>query len=495
MPTSTFQIHTSVLFDPKKRVFLKNISLEIDPLSGEIVDTTTRTDQEDASLIITKSSRDIDLRGKIVLPGLVDAHTHIFIHDYNERNGTQQMRDQSIIERTIRASNHARAALLAGYTTYRDLGTEALGNADANLRDCINRGLTPGPRLFVATDALASSGSYELRVENRLGNDGSNRVGLSVPRAADQADGIWGVRAGVRRRISEGADVIKFYADYRRRTMRWPSDVRGPGGKVLHPPKQRNPAVPLYTQEEMKAIVEEAKLLAEAPVAAHTGETRTAIWASQAGVTTVEHVFEDSYGVEEEMFRVLKENKTIWVPTLATAEELPAEMFEACKRRVRRAYERGVKIAAGGDTGTFNHGLNVKEIEIMVECGMKIEDALEAATILGWEACGGDMSGFRFGWFEKGNRADVIALDSDPREDKKALRKVGFVMKDGKVWKRDGVAVDMIVVPQWPGESDVSGGETSSSEEWSDLEVVEPKQAAMVVPVPVCKPGKPSGSS
>ncbi|KAK4168628.1 putative Xaa-Pro dipeptide hydrolase [Cladorrhinum sp. PSN259] len=486
MPTSTFQIHTSLLFDPKKKAFLKNISIEVDLQTGEIVGTTTRNDEEDASLVVTTKSGDIDLRGKVVLPGLVDAHTHIFIHDYNERNGTQQMRDQSAVERTIRASNHARAALLAGYTTYRDLGTEALGNADANLRDCINRGLTPGPRLFVATDALASSGSYEIRVENRVGGNG---LGLSVPRASDVADGVWGVRAGVRRRISEGADVIKFYADYRRKTMRWPPDIAGPasgGGKVLFPPKRRNPAIPLYSKAEMKAIVEEAKL-AEAPVAAHAGETRTAIWASEAGVTSIEHIFEDTYGVEDELFKAMAENGTIWVPTMATAEELPAEMFEACKLRVRKAYERGVRIAAGGDTGTFNHGLNVREIEILIESGMKLEDALEAATVVGWEACGGDMSGFRFGWFERGNRADIIALDADPREDKNALRKVSFVMADGKVWKRDGMPVDMITVPQWPAED----SSDASSEEWSDLEVVQPK-LSMSVPLPVCRPKKSS---
>jgi len=168
------------------------------------------------------------------------------------------MRDESIVERTVRATNHARAALLAGYTTYRDLGTESIGNADANLRDCINRGLIPGPRLFVATEALASSGSYELRIENRLGGL------LSVPRACDPADGPDGVRAAVRRRVGDGADLIKFYADYRRKVMRFPT-TQG-SRPVRFAPERRNPAVPLYTQAEMDAIVDEARL-AELPVA------------------------------------------------------------------------------------------------------------------------------------------------------------------------------------------------------------------------------------
>ena len=338
------------------------------------------------------------------------------------------MRDESAVERIVRATNHARAALLAGYTTYRDLGTEALGSADASLRDCINRGIIPGPRLFVATDAVASSGSYEVRTESKAN-------GLVVPKASDAGDGVDGVRAAVRRRVGEGADLIKFYADYRRKIMRFPpASAPGPGRSIQFPPSKPNPAVPLFTQEEMNAIVEEAKL-AELPVAAHAGETRAALMAARAGVTTIEHVFEDSDNVGDELFEELVKGKSIWVPTLATAELLASsKIYEQVKTAVRDAHVAGARIAAGGDTGTFNHGLNVREIEILVEAGLSVEDALEAGTIVGWEACGKDLCGFRFGWFEKGNRADIIALDADPREDRKALRKVSFVMKDGQVW-------------------------------------------------------------
>lgn len=359
------------------------------------------------------------------------------------------MRDQSAVERTVRATNHARAALLAGYTTYRDLGTEALGNADANLRDCINRGLTAGPRLLVATEALASSGSYELRVENRVAGCG---LGLAVPRAADVADGVDGVRAAVRRRVGEGADVIKFYADYRRKVMRFPPDVDAPGGRILFPPARRNPAVPAFSQEEMDAIVDEARR-AEMPVAAHAGETKTALMATRAGVTTIEHIFEDSAGVADELFAEMARRGTIWVPTLATAEMLPPDMFRACKALVKAAFDRGVPLAAGGDTGTFSHGLNAREMEIMLECGVPLEETLVAATYRGWQACGGDDCGYRFGCVEAGCRADIVALDADPRTDAGALRRVGFVMKDGRVWKRDGRPVDILLgttTPQWP---------------------------------------------
>jgi imidazolonepropionase-like amidohydrolase len=369
------------------------------------------------------------------------------------------MRDQSPIERTIRATNHARAALLAGYTTYRDLGTEALGSADASFRDCVNRGLTPGPRMFVATEAIASSGGYEIRTENRFAK--GSGLGLSLPRAADIADGVDGVRAAVRRRVGEGADVIKFYGDYRRRVMRFPPDLPGPGGRVLFPPdrRDRNPAVRLFSQEEMDAIVREARV-ADVPVAAHAGETMTALMAARAGVTSVEHVFEDSEGVMDELIEELVKNGTILVPTLTTAEFYYAghEIFKRCKAAIKTAFDKGVRVAAGGDTGVFNHGLNCREMEIMMEAGIPVEDVLVAGTYTGWHACGGDACGYRFGWWDEGNRADIIALDADPRKDHKALRRVNFVMKDGRVWKRDGLPVGMVEATQWPDEHQRSTG-------------------------------------
>jgi imidazolonepropionase-like amidohydrolase len=373
-----------------------------------------------------------------------------------ERSATEQMRDESVVERVVRATNHVRAALLAGYTTYRDLGTESLGSADANLRDCINRGIIPGPRLFVATEALASNGSYEIRIENKMG-------GLAVPRASDPADGVNGVRAAVRRRVGEGADLIKFYADYRRKIMRFPQSQTQ---SIQFLPAKPNPAVPLYSQEEMDAIVKEAKL-AELPVAAHAMETKVALMAARAGVTTIEHIFEDTHQALDELIEQMRRNRCIWVPTLATAEQMPLHMFQAVKDAVKKAHNEGVRLAAGGDTGTFNHGLNAREIEIMIEAGIPVEDALESCTVGGWEACGKDQCGFRFGWFEKGNRADIIALDTDPRKDNKALRKVSFVMKDGRIWKQDGVAVGMIPLPQWPSDDE------DLTEGWTDLSITE----------------------
>jgi len=479
MPDSdpTFTVHTSLSFDPRQKKFVSNLSFTVDRVTGAIADIYHRDPFDEDSLIL--ADHDIDLRDKVVLPGLVDSHTHIFLHSYRERSGTEQMRDESAVERVVRASNAARAALLAGFTTYRDLGTEALGNADANLRDCINRGLTPGPRMFVATEALASTGSYELRVENRLGGQ------LTVPRACDAADGVDGVRAAVRRRVGDGADLIKFYADYRRKVMRFPQT--GPRPVRFPPPeRRRNPAVPLYSQEEMDAIVKEADR-AEMPVAAHAGETRAALMAVRAGVRSVEHIFEDTDDIAETLFQEMRTRGTIWVPTLATAELMvKADIFAAQKVMVKRAFDVGVRLAAGGDTGTFDHGLNARELEILEEIGLPVEEVLAAATIGGWEACGGDRCGFRFGWFEKGNRADVVALDADPRLDKQALRKVSFVMKDGEVWKRNGeVITNMAIrVPDWPNAVE-SSPSPRSSDEWTELGDAQPPMV-MSVPPPVC---------
>jgi imidazolonepropionase-like amidohydrolase len=344
------------------------------------------------------------------------------------------MRDESMVERVVRATNHCRAALLAGYTTYRDLGSEGMESLDANLRDCINRGLVPGPRLFVATHALAGTGGYDLRSENAMN-------GVRLPHISEPCDGPDAVRRAVRKRVAAGADVIKFYADYRRKVMRFPQvQAHSYAGSIQFLPKDPNPAVPLFCQEEMDVIVEEAKL-ADLPVAAHAGTLKGAMMAVRAGVTSLEHGTEPS----EELFHEMKRQETIYVPTLAVFERLADQQtLRRLQRMTRTAHEIGVRVAAGGDTGAFNHGENAREMELMIQAGIPVEDVLEACTIGGWEACGGGKCGFKFGWFDEGNRADLIALESDPREDKDALRRVEFVMKDGRVWKRGGKPVGMV---------------------------------------------------
>lgn len=338
------------------------------------------------------------------------------------------MRDESIVERVVRATNHVRHALLSGFTTYRDLGSEGMQAFDANMRDTINRGLIPGPRLFVATHALASTGSYDMRTENAAN-------GVAGPQISDACDGPVGVRRAVRRRVADGADIIKFYADYRRKVMRFPPVQTHPYiGGMPFPPMDANPSVVMFTQEEMDAIVEEAGM-ANLPVACHAGTTKGAIMAARAGVTSIEHGSEGT----EELFKEMRRRDCIFVPTLAATEAIRKDEVGQAQQQAKMAFDMGVRLAAGGDTGVFNHGEGVREMELMIEAGIPPEHALEACMVGGWEACGKDGCGYRFGWFERGNRADMIALDTDPRVDAEALRKVSFVMKDGTVWKRNGV--------------------------------------------------------
>ncbi|TKX20000.1 amidohydrolase-like protein 4 [Elsinoe australis] len=438
---STFTIHTSLLFSPTHKTFLKNISLTISKSTGLITKIHTRTSPPHTPI----THPDLDLRHLTLLPGLVDAHTHIFLHAYAETPSLNQMRDESLTERTIRAVSHCRTALLAGYTTYRDLGTEGAYDNDVHVRDAINRGLMPGPRIFCATECLTSSGGYELRIESR------GTPGLSVPRISDPCDGVEGCRAAVRRRLGAGADVIKFYADYRKRELRFPrpqwpgcpeiafppgvGDGRGEKGRIGD---ERNPNLLLFTEEEMRAIVGEGKR-ARAPVAAHASSPEAVILAAKAGATTVEHGFMRS----QEAVVAMRENGTIFVPTLAIVE-LYADDMGPPLAQTKAAFDEGVKLATGGDTGAFPHGENVRELELIAEAGVPLEEVLTAATLHGWEACGGDWCGRRFGAIEEGWAADLVGVAGDLQNDISSLRVVDFVMKDGQVWKQDGKAVGIV---------------------------------------------------
>jgi len=309
-PSSQLTVHTSLLFDSKHKEFITETSLTIDTKTGLITKLFKRDKQLPAHNI--SSTTTLDLRGLTVLPGFIDAHTHIFLHAYSSTPSLNQERDESFVSRIVRATTHAKAALDAGYTTYRDLGTEGLGDGDVHFRDTINRGLIPGPRMFVATECIASSGGYAIRQENGMPG------GTTVPRLSDPADGVEGCRAAVRRRLGAGADIVKFYADYRKRVLRFPAPAWPGAGEVLFPPSsdlftgERNPNLLLFTQEEMNEMVAEAKR-GKAPIAAHAQSPEAVIMAANAGVTSVEH----GYMPSEEALKAMKDNDTIFVPTLS----------------------------------------------------------------------------------------------------------------------------------------------------------------------------------
>ncbi|THV54896.1 hypothetical protein BGAL_0018g00520 [Botrytis galanthina] len=443
-----YWIHTTTFFNSRTKSFDKNVSLRVNTKTGLI----TKVSRRESLSVTSFGDNDLDLRGKTVLPGFVDAHTHVFLHRVDETGSPylNQERDESLVSRTIRATTNCRLALLAGYTTYRDLGTEGCYNADIGVRDSINRGLIPGPRLFVATEPLASSGSYEIRHENKLG-------GTETPRLSDPCDGIEGCRAGVRRRIGAGADVIKIYAEYRRRALRYPASTYRGCEDIQFPPsrnrgedifgpreKLRNPNSLLWSQEEMDVMVAEAKR-AGVPVASHASSEEAVIMAAKAGVTSVEHGLMPS----EKALQVMKDMGTIYVPTLSVVE-LEANdggrAIAVCKEHAKRAWEIGVKLATGCDTGPFPHGENAREMELMVQAGIDVADVLRAATLGGWEACGGELCGQDFGWLGEDWIADVVALDGDLETDEfeKVIRNVSCVVKDGRMVVADGKIVGFV---------------------------------------------------
>jgi imidazolonepropionase-like amidohydrolase len=338
----------------------------------------------------------IDLPGLTLMPGLIEAHSHILLHPYTETVWNDQVAHEALSLRVARATNHLRNELMAGFTTLRDLGTEGAGYADVGLKQAVNQGIIPGPRLLVATRAIVATGSYGPK---------GYAPEWNVPQGAEEASGPEELTRVVREQIGKGADWVKLYADYR-----W-----GAGGG----------AHATFTLDEMKVAVEVARS-AGIPVSAHSTSTEGARRAILAGVETIEH----GDGLTPELFRLMKERGVALCPTLAVAS---GPGIERKKVVFKQALDAGVTIASGSDVGVFAHGDNAKEIELMVAWGMPIIDALRSATSVDARVL---HMADKIGSVKNGLFADLIAVEGDPTKEIAALHRVRFVMKNGNVYKQ-----------------------------------------------------------
>lgn len=363
-----------------------------------------------ASMTMPAGARTVVLKGTTVMPGMIEGHSHLLLHPYNETVWNDQVLREPLALRVARATNHARATLMAGITTVRDLGTEGAAYADVGLRQAINEGIIPGPRMLVAGPAMVVTGSYAPK---------GFAPEVTVPQGAEEADGLDGVVRVTRGQIARGVDVIKIYADYR-----W-----GPNGE----------ARPGFTLDEIKRIVEAANSSGR-PVVAHSSTVEGMRRAIMGGVETIEHGDEAT----PEIWKLMVEKNVAFCPTLAAGDATsqyagwkkgvdpePARL-QRKRQTFKAALDAGVKMCFGGDVGVYAHGDNVRELELMVDYGMTPAAALVAAT-------SGNASYFRqaerIGRVKQGLFADLIAVEGDPSADVKALRRVKFVMKGGKVYK------------------------------------------------------------
>ena len=354
--------------------------------------------------IDSSGARIVDLGSATLMPGLVEGHSHVLLHAYSETVWNDQVAHEGLALRVARATNHLRATLMAGFTTIRDLGTEGAAYADVELKQAVNQGIIPGPRMLVSTRAIVASGTY--------GPKGFV-LEWTVPQGAEEADGIDSLSRVVRDQIGRGADWIKLYGDYR-----W-----GP-----HPGSH-----PTFSLDEMKLAVETAKN-AGVPVAVHTSTPEGMRRAILAGAETIEHGNEGT----PEIFKLMVEHHVALCPTLTAGgggrggsgrQQSESPAMTRKRATFKAALDAGVTILSGSDVGTFAHGDNARELETMVDFGMSPINAIKAAT-----SVAGQVLHMDIGTVKSGMLADLIAIEGDPTKDISAIRRVTFVMKGGTIY-------------------------------------------------------------
>lgn len=369
---------------------------------GKIVYAGPRTKEEGVPVI--------DLPGLTLMPGMIEGHSHLFLHPYDETPWDDQVLHEPLALRTARAVASARATLMAGYTTTRELGTEGAGYADVGLKQAIDQGIVPGPRILAATRAIVATGAYGPK---------GYEPGLDIPQGAEEASGVEEVVRTVRRQIAAGADVVKLYADYAWR----------PG----------EPRRPTFSLDELRAAVAAAHD-AGRTTAAHASTPEGIRRAVAAGFDTIEH----GDGADAATLKEMAARGTCLTPTLAATDAItryrgwsgsePAPEAVLNKRReLKAALAAHVPLCVGGDVGVFTHGTNAREAVLMADAGMPPADVAIAQT-------SGNAKAFHIadrGAVKPGLLADLVAVAGDPTKGAHALEAVRFVMKGGVVVRRE----------------------------------------------------------